>query len=131
MTSVWPTSSNAPDPAFSALACSWMPDPSEKLLGFIWEAYDDMASNRPVIETKDLERSITQLLEQRVDDAMSGDEPFYVQHGSFEHETMAAPLRSRRHMTLLLFYVLMSALCGRLRQRCLRHLVDWPIMLKM
>ncbi|MPT18699.1 MAG: hypothetical protein E2579_13230 [Pseudomonas sp.] len=50
-----------------------------------------MASNRPVIETKDLERSITQLLEQRVDDAMSGDEPFYVQHGSFEHETMAAP----------------------------------------
>ncbi|OHW57745.1 hypothetical protein ABI36_0218170 [Pseudomonas aeruginosa] len=41
------------------------------------------------------------------------------------------PLRSRRHMTLLLFYVLMSALCGRLRQRCLRHLVDWPIMLKM
>lgn len=91
MTSVWPTSSNAPDPAFSALACSWMPDPSEKLLGFIWEAYDEMASNRPVIETKDLERSITQLLEQRVDDAMSGDEPFYVQHGSFEHETMAAP----------------------------------------
>lgn len=91
MTAVWTTSSNAPDPGFAALACSWMPDPSEKLLGFVWEAYDAMVSSRPVIETKDLERSITQLLERRVDDAMSGDEPFYVQHGSFEHETMAAP----------------------------------------
>jgi hypothetical protein len=33
----------------------------------------------------------TQLLERRVQRAMSGDEPFYVQHGPYERETMKAP----------------------------------------
>lgn len=43
------------------------------------------------LDTKDLERSITQLLEPRIRDVMTGYEPFYVQHGSFERETMKAP----------------------------------------
>ena len=43
----------------------------------------------PAIDRRDLERSITQLLEPRIHAAMTGDEPFYVQHDSFEHETMA------------------------------------------
>ncbi|KGC74423.1 hypothetical protein DO71_2806 [Burkholderia pseudomallei] len=81
----------APDPAFIALACSWMRDPAQWLLGFVWAAYDEMRTNPPAIDTRDLERSITQLLEPRVRDAMTGDEPFYIQHGSFERETMAAP----------------------------------------
>lgn len=81
----------APDPAFVALACQWMRDPAQRLLGFIWSAYDDMCANPPEINTRSLERSITQLLELRVRDAMTGDEPFVIQHGSFEFETMASP----------------------------------------
>ena len=40
----------------------------------------------------DLERSITQLLEPEMRKAMSGDEPFSVQHGRYEQESrMPAP----------------------------------------
>ena len=41
----------------------------------------------PYINGGDLERSITQLLEPRISGAMTGFEPFYVQHGPFERET--------------------------------------------
>lgn len=91
MTQIWPSSSIAPDPTFIALACAWMNDPAETLLGFIWDAYDDMRANPPIIDTKDLERNITQKLQPRVAQIMTGDEPFYIQHGPFETETMAAP----------------------------------------
>lgn len=87
----WPSSNSAPDPTFVALACDWMSDPAQRLLGFVWTAYDSMCAHPPVIDTRDLERSITQLLEPRINDAMTGDEPFYIQHGSFERETMAPP----------------------------------------
>lgn len=79
------------DPTFIALARSWMQNPAQKFLGFIWMAYEDMRASPPHIDTRDLERSITQLLEPRVRDAMTGDEPFYVQHGPFERETMKVP----------------------------------------
>lgn len=49
-----------------------------------------MVRDQPAVDGRDLERSITQLLEPRVRAAMTGYEPFYVQHGAFEHETMAA-----------------------------------------
>lgn len=87
----WPSADSAPDPSFIAMACAWMHDPAQWLLGFIWTAYDGMRAHPPVINTHDLERSITQLLEPRIRDAMTGFEPFYIQHGSFERETMAAP----------------------------------------
>jgi len=58
------------------------------MLGLIWRGYDQMQSDKPVVDGRDLERSITQLLEPRIARAMSGDEPFYVQHGAFERETM-------------------------------------------
>jgi hypothetical protein len=61
------------------------------MLGFVWQAYDVLVANMPYVDNRDLERSITQLLEPRIRDAMSGDEPYYIQHGPFEHETMAAP----------------------------------------
>ena len=80
-----------PNPEFLALARSWMPDPAHVLLRFIWLAYEDMRASSPHVDGRDLERSITQLLEPRVRDAMTGDEPFYVQHGPFERETMKAP----------------------------------------
>ena len=80
-----------PDPEFLALARSWMQSPAQTLLGFIWLAYEDMRAAPPRVDGRDLERSITQLLEPRIREAMTGDEPFYVQHGPFERETMKAP----------------------------------------
>ena len=79
------------DPAFVALASLWMHNPARQFLGLIWLAYGDMRESPPNVNTKDLERSITQLLEPRVRDNMTGDEPFYIQHGPFERETMMPP----------------------------------------
>lgn len=87
----WPTNATAPDPAFISQACKWMDDPGSWLLGFVWSGYDSLCQNPPVIDGKDLERNITQVLVRRIDEAMTGDEPFYVQHGPFERATMAAP----------------------------------------
>lgn len=61
------------------------------MLGLIWRGYDLMQSDKPVVDGRDLERSITQLLALRIARAMSGDEPFDVQHGPFERETMQPP----------------------------------------
>ena len=80
-----------PDPEFLALARAWMQTSARTLLGFVWLAYEDMKASPPCVDGQDLERSITQLLEPRVREAMTGDEPFYVQHGPFERETMKAP----------------------------------------
>lgn len=79
------------DPSFIALACSWVRDPSKQFLGFVWQAYDNMKEAPPPIDCRDLERSISQLLEPRIKQTMTGYEPFYVQHGSFERETMKPP----------------------------------------
>jgi hypothetical protein len=87
----WRQDAAIPDAAFIAQACAWMNEPASWLLGFVWEGYDAMCRDRPTIDNRDLERSITQLLEPRIRDAMSGDEPFYIQHGPFERETMVSP----------------------------------------
>ena len=79
------------NPDFVALAQAWMQNPTGALLGFIWSAYARMQTDRPQIDPRDLERSITQLLEPRVRSSMTGFEPFYIQHGSFERETMLPP----------------------------------------
>jgi hypothetical protein len=79
------------DPRFVAQACAWLNRPDESLLGFVWAAHDRLLVEQPIVDGRDLERSITQLLEPRIRDAMTGYEPFYVQHGAFERETMAAP----------------------------------------
>jgi hypothetical protein len=82
---------SVPDPALLALVATWTNDQANILLSYVWAAYDSMRANMPYVDPRDLERSITQLLEPRINDAMTGDEPFYIQHGSFEHETMASP----------------------------------------
>lgn len=76
------------DPNFVALAQAWMQNPTGALLGFLWSGYAKMQADKPQIDGRDLERSITQLLEPRVQSSMTGFEPFYIQHGSFERETM-------------------------------------------
>ena len=73
---------------FPQLAMVWCRNQSEILLNYIWQAYDQIRKDSPFVDCRDLERSITQLLEPRIRRAMTGDEPFYVQHGPFERETM-------------------------------------------
>lgn len=75
---------------FVSLAATWCRDQSAILLGFVWSAYDELRGDPSRIDNRDLERSITQLLEGRAQRAMSGDEPFYLQHGPYERETMKA-----------------------------------------
>lgn len=79
---------SAPPPDFLRLSSAWCEDQSEIMLGLVWCGYDQMQSDKPVVDGRDLERSITQLLAPRIDRVMSGDEPFYVQHGPYERETM-------------------------------------------
>ena len=78
-------------PNFVSMAGDWCRDQSTILLSFVWSAYDQLKLETSRINNSDLERSVTQLLEARVHRAMSGDEPFYVQHGPYERETMKPP----------------------------------------
>lgn len=91
MTSAETTRGAPPNAVFLTLAGTWARDQADILLGFVWAAYDTMRANMPAVDGRDLERSITQLLEPRIRDAMTGDEPFYIQHSPFEHETMQQP----------------------------------------
>jgi hypothetical protein len=81
---------------FTAIANKWREDASTVLSSFIWEAYELLKSevldqiDSSQIEVE-LERSITQLLEPRIQKVMTGFEPFYVQHGAYEYETRKAP----------------------------------------
>lgn len=82
----------APPPDFPTLAAEWCENQSALLLGYVWQAYDALRiAVPPAIDRKDLERSITQLLEPRIHQVMTGDEPFYVQHGPYERETKMPP----------------------------------------
>jgi hypothetical protein len=73
------------------------------LLGFVWQAYDllidEVLSDIDFTQIDDeLERSITQYLEQKIHRFMTGDEPFDVQHGPYEFETrMEAPAQSPQY----------------------------------
>ena len=48
-----------PPKDFILLAGSWCQDQSKILLGFVWRGYDQMRSDNPSIDGRDLERSIT------------------------------------------------------------------------
>jgi hypothetical protein len=65
------------------------------VLGYVWEGCDRL--RKEVLDKidlsqaeDDLERSLTQALEPRIKRSMSGAEPFFVQHGRFEHVTRKA-----------------------------------------
>lgn len=83
--------STLPDSGFLKLATAWREDQAGVLWDFVWQGYDRMKKDAPVVDGRDLERSITQLLCPRIDQAMTGDEPFYVMHDPYERETMLAP----------------------------------------
>jgi hypothetical protein len=76
------------DPAFIAGAVSWMRQFEDAFVGHVWAGYARMGSQLAFVNPQDLERSISQLLEGAIQDAMSGDEPYRIQHGPYERETM-------------------------------------------
>jgi len=83
-------------PDFMAVARAWQADASTILLQFVWRGYDllcgEVLSRIEVNDAEeDLERGITQLLEPRIRRAMTGDEPFDIQHGSYEEESRQPP----------------------------------------
>ena len=80
-----------PGSAFVVLACSWMQSPVTRFLEYVWRAYDDTHTLPLQANPRDLERSITQSLEPRIRNAMTGDEPYFIQHGPYERETMQPP----------------------------------------
>ncbi len=88
----WPDHDDSVPADFVALAGRWYPHLSDKLLTFVWHGYDLLVKELPAgIDERDLERSISQSLELRVRRVMSGDEPFEIQHGPYERETMQPP----------------------------------------
>jgi len=83
-------------PEFMSLAARWSPHASRILLGLIWQGCDLLCADvLTAVDTtqadRDLERSLTELLEPRIRRAMTGDEPFDVQHECWEHETALPP----------------------------------------
>ncbi len=95
----WPTT-----PEFSELAGRWKKNFSTILLDFVWRGYDllysqDLSLIHVHQAEEELERSITQyLVAPRIREVMSGDEPFYLEHGFYECETRApAPAQSPQY----------------------------------
>lgn len=83
-------------PEFEDVLAAWTMDAAAVLLYFTWKGYDLLQAevlNQIDVNSADenLERSLTQLLEPRIRRSMSGDEPFDIQHGSYEHETRQLP----------------------------------------
>lgn len=82
-------------PDFVQVAKDWHPDGITVIVKLVWEGYDllkaDVLSHINCDQAKEKleqrERSITQSLEGRIQDVMTGDEPFRVQHEVFEFET--------------------------------------------
>ena len=65
------------------------------LLTIVWKAYDKFLADELTQvdcsqDDEDLERDITQLLEPKMHAAMTGFEPFVVQHGPYERERRRA-----------------------------------------
>jgi hypothetical protein len=81
---------------FVALASQWRPDAVTRLLGSVWAAWDllreeVLADVDCAQADRNLERSVTQYLEPRIDKMMPDGSPFYVQHGAHEFETSRRP----------------------------------------
>lgn len=79
---------------FVALAKKWQPDLVTRLLGFVWDACDFLRAEvlahvDCAKDDRELERSITQLLEPLIHRVMPGEQPFYVQHAPHEFETQS------------------------------------------
>lgn len=77
---------------FMELSKHWSETASTNILTFVWKGYDLLVKEvlskiDCSLAEDDIERDITQLLEPEIHEVMTGDEPYYVQHGSYERET--------------------------------------------
>ena len=88
---------------FMAISKEWCETASINILTFVWKGYDllvkEVFSQIDCTQAEDdIERDITQLLEPEIRSVMTGDEPYYVQHGSYEEETrQPAPAQSPQY----------------------------------
>ena len=85
---MWPDESQD----YMMLAQKWSIDAVKIMMTASWEGYNDLVvSHLGEIDTSqaedELERAITQLLEPCIRRRLSGDEPYYIQHGSYEFAT--------------------------------------------
>jgi len=83
----WPNT-----PEFNSVLESLKEGNSIRLLELVWKGYDVFCADTLFQvdcsqDDDDLERDITQLLEPKIREVMTGYEPFYVQHGPYEHES--------------------------------------------
>ena len=79
-------------PEFNSVLCSWKAAGSIILLELVWKGYDRFCEETLSKidyskEDDDLERDITQLLEPKIREVMTGYEPFFFQHSPYEHES--------------------------------------------
>lgn len=81
----------APSEAFLQVALDWGKANVESMFQAVWSGYDTMVAAMPFIDSEGLERSITQSLAIRIEDALSGDETFALLHGPYEYETKKPP----------------------------------------
>lgn len=83
----WGRSPARVDAAFIASATAWLTGSEDVMLERVWLGFDVLEAARPPFDPEDLERSITERLESSIQECMSGDEPFTVQHNPYERET--------------------------------------------
>jgi hypothetical protein len=95
---------------FNTILRDWKQAGSTILLTIVWKAYDRffaevLAHVDCSQDDEDLERDITQLLEPKMDEMLTGYEPFYVQHGSYERESRkAAPAQPPQYDIAFVLY---------------------------
>ena len=89
---VWPDQSQS----YIELAQRWSDNAVEIMMSATWNGYGDLRADYfHCIDTTqaddELERAVTQLLEPCIRNHLSGDEPYYVQHGCYEFATRQPP----------------------------------------
>jgi len=88
---LWASRTPPADAGFVELATRWIGDAEPDFVSHIWAGFEQLKMRATPFDERDLERSITQLLEAAIDDVVPGEAPYYVQHGPYERETMLAP----------------------------------------
>lgn len=90
-TFLWSSRTPPADATFVHLAMQWIGDVEVNFIDHIWAGFERLKTTTASFDARDLERSITQLLEAAIDDVVPGEAPYYVQHGPYERETMLLP----------------------------------------
>jgi len=100
----WNRTQPAADAAFVTGAARWLQNSEGTMSRRVWEGSDLLEQTRLVFDGGDLERSITERLESCIQESMSGDEPFTVQHGPYERETkLPAPAQPPQYDIAFVF----------------------------